>query len=339
LCRGGILVAPVNWVLKAALQKAISALPNAESANYLFQRRVTRSLPIGDAGVGRKFGRALRHFRVFGDHGPARPPAEAVFYEFGAGWDLAVPLSYAALGVGRQVLVDVRPNLRLELVNATLASLARQRETLAEAAGLHLRDLGPPDVATVDELEERFGIAYLAPRDARATGLPGASVHFVSSTNTLEHVPERDIPSILRECARLLRPDGVMSFRIDMQDHASYSDPRVSPYHFLRFSDRAWRLLASALAYQNRLRLPDYRRLFREAGLETLAETVTRPTPEHLAALARVELAPRFRAYARDELAARALEVVVRPRSPDRGEQVADLGDGRAAGVRPRARP
>jgi SAM-dependent methyltransferase len=329
----------VNWLLKAALQKAISALPNPEAANYVFQRRVTRSLPIGDAGVRRKFGRALRHFRVFDEHGPVRAPAEAVFYEFGAGWDLAVPLAYAALGGGRQVLVDIRPNVRLELVNATLASLARQREALAAEADMELRDLGPPDLRGLDELEERFGIAYLAPRDARATGLPAASVDFVSSTNTLEHVPARDIAPILRECARLLRPDGVMSFRIDMQDHASYSDPRVSVYHFLRFSDRAWRLLTSDLGYQNRLRLPDYRRLFREAGLETLVESVAEPAREHLAALARVELAPRFRGYAREELAARALEVVVRPHLPDRAEELTDVGDGSAARVRPSARP
>jgi SAM-dependent methyltransferase len=329
----------VNWLVKAVLQKGISALPNAEAANYVFQRRVTRSLPIGDGGVRRKFGRALEHVRVFAEHGAGRPPAESVFYEFGAGWDLAVPLAYAALGVGRQVLVDIRENLRVELVNATLASLARQRDALAAEAGSALRDLGPANVASAADLEERFGIAYLAPRDARATGLRAASVDFVSSTNTLEHVPERDVVPILRECARLLRDDRVMSFRIDMQDHASYSDPRVSAYHFLRFSDRAWRLLTSDLGYQNRLRLPDYRRLFRDAGLETLAERVTEPTAEHLAELARVPLAPRFRGYARGELAARAIAVVVRPRLPDRVEEVADLGGGGAARVRPRAGP
>ncbi len=48
-------------------------------------------------------------------------------------------------------------------------------------------------------------------------------------------------------------------------------------------------------------------------------EHVTRPGPEHLVALAQVELAPRFRSYAPDDLAARALEVVL-TRSPDPAE-------------------
>ena len=54
--------------------------------------------------------------------------------------------------------------------------------------------------------------------------LPAASVDFVSSTNTLEHIPATDIGPILAECRRLLRPDGVVSCRIDMRDHYSYFD-------------------------------------------------------------------------------------------------------------------
>ena len=327
----------MNWLIKAAAQKAIGALPASESANYLFQRRVTRRLPIGDPGVARKFERALAHFRVFRER-VARPSGEAVFYEFGAGWDLAVPLSYAVLGVGRQTLVDIRPNLRLELVNATIASLGRQRAQLEEEAGLELRDPGAPDVASVGDLERRFGITYLAPRDARSTGLPAGTVDFVSSTNTLEHVPPEDIAPILSECARLLAPGGSMSFRIDMQDHASYADRRVSAYHFLRFSDRTWRLLTSDVSYQNRLRLPNYRRLFAEAGLEIVAEAIARPTAEHLAALDAVELAPRFRSYSREDLAARTLEVVLTPaRLPDAAQELEDLARARGTGVRPRA--
>jgi SAM-dependent methyltransferase len=327
----------VDWVVKAVLQKAMSVLPASERANYVFQRHVTRTLPIGDGGVERKFLRARDHVRAYREHGPDRPLAGAVFYEFGAGWDLAVPLAHAALGVGRQVLVDVRPNVRLELVNSTLASLARLRGRLEEESGEELRELGHGDVRDVAELETRFGIAYLAPRDARDTGLPAESVDLVSSTNTLEHVPEADIGPILAESARLLRPDGVLSFRIDMQDHSSYADPGVSPYNFLRFSERAWRLATSKLSYQNRLRLPDYRRIFDETGLEVVTEQVTRPTEAELAALDALELAPRFRRYTRDDLAARALEVILRPRLPDRAEKLEDLRSRSATRVRPRA--
>ena len=99
----------MRWVAKAALQRGLGLMPQGERVNYLFQRHVARSLPGGEPVVRRKLARARQHLEAFG-----RPGEDAVFYEFGAGWDLAIPLSYAALGVRRQVLVDIRPSARVE---------------------------------------------------------------------------------------------------------------------------------------------------------------------------------------------------------------------------------
>src|ERR671935_2861575 len=264
----------MRWVVKAALQRALGLLPQGERLNYLFQRHVSRSLPGGEPVVRRKLARARQHLDAFG-----RPADEATFYEFGAGWDLAIPLSYAALGVGRQVLVDIRPSARAELVNDSLAAFERLWDELEGEAGRELRQLGGA-VHTVAELEERLGIAYLAPRDARATGLAGESVDFASSTDVCEHVPPDDLAAIFRECRRLLRPGGAFSCRIDLQDHYSYFDRSLSPYNFLRFSDRAWRLVNSPLHYQNRLRAPDYLRLISETGFELVNEQPSRPSDE-----------------------------------------------------------
>jgi SAM-dependent methyltransferase len=297
----------VRWLAKAALQKGVSALPAAESVNYLFQRHVSRSLPASEAGFRRKLDRAAGHLGAYAEHGPPRPLADGVCYEFGAGWDLTVPLAYWALGVERQLLVDIHANLRFDLVNGTLVRLERSDDERL------VRRPGAADVASAAELEERFGISYVAPRDARATGFDAASVDFVSSTNTLEHIPAYDLCPILAECRRLLRPDGVLSSRIDLRDHYSYFDPSLSPYNFLRYSDRAWRLFNSRLLYQNRLRRPDYLRAFADAGLEVVEEVASRADEPALASLRELELAPRFRGYPPDELAVTALVVVARP--------------------------
>ncbi len=303
----------MRWLAKAALQKGLSALPAADSVYYVFQRRVSHSLPASEAAFRRKFGRALGHLAAYAVHGPGRAVGESVFYEFGAGWDLAIQLSYWSLGVDRQILVDIRPNLRYELVNVSIERLTRLRGDLEQETGSSLREPGPPSVGSAAELEDRFGIAYLAPCDARATGLDGGSVDFISSTNTLEHIPEDDLVPILAECRRLLRPDGVLSSRIDLRDHFCDVDARLSPYNFLRYSDRTWRLVNSKLGYQNRLRRPDYVRAFADAELSIVAENVTRPD-EGLAALRALDLDPRFRAYPLEELAVQALVVVARAR-------------------------
>src|SRR5213080_547789 len=148
----------MRWVAKAALQRGLGLLPQGERLNYLFQRHVARSLPGGEPAVQRKLARARQHLEAFG-----RPVENAVFYEFGAGWDLAIPLSYAALGVRRQVLVDIRPSARVELVDDSLAAFERLWDELESEAGRELRRLGGP-IGSAGELAERFGITYLAPR-------------------------------------------------------------------------------------------------------------------------------------------------------------------------------
>jgi methyltransferase family protein len=302
----------MRWLAKAAVQRALGLLPQGEKLNYLFQRRVLHSLPAGESVFRRKFSRALQHVRAYEEHGPDTPLGESLFYEFGAGWDLAIPLSYAALGVGRQVLVDIRPSVRVELVNDSLAAFERLWGELETEAGRDLRPLGAP-VVRVQELVERLGIRYLAPCDARATGLPAGEVDFASSTDTCEHIPEPELSEIFRECHRLLRrPGGAFSCRIDLQDHYSYFDASLSPYNFLRFSDRTWRLVNSPLHHQNRLRSKDYLRLVREAGFEVVAERPSGPSDEGLAELQSLSLAPRFRDYAPDELGVTILSFVAR---------------------------
>lgn len=322
----------MRWLAKAALQHGIGALPHAESAHYVFQRRVSRTLPAGEGVFRRKFGRALAHVRAYEEHGPRRELGDAALYEFGTGWDLAIPLSYWALGVDRQTLVDIRPNLRPELVNLTLDRLQRLHGELEEASGRSLRSPGEGRVVSAADLGA-FGITYLAPCDARATGLDAASVDLVTSTNTLEHIPAADLVAILAECRRLLRPDGLVSSRIDLRDHYAYGDSALTPYNFLRYSDRAWRLLDGGLSRQNRLRRPDYLQAFATAGLSVVNERTE--TPEGgLEQLKALDLAPRFRAYTLEDLAVTRLFLVARPApaaSPDAAEELGDLvGRGRA---------
>ena len=94
-----------------------------------------------------------------------------------------------------------------------------------------------------------------------------------------------------------------MSSRIDLRDHYSYFDRGLSPYNFLRYSDRAWRVYNSRLLYQNRLRRPDYLRAFADAGFEVVEETPSSGEPADRESLGSLELAPRFREYPLDELA------------------------------------
>ena len=183
--------------------------------------------------------------------------------EFGAGKTLAQNLYLSDL-VERQVVVDLNPMMELGMVNTAIAQL--------KALGAPLD--GRP-VASAAELEEIYGIRYLAPFDMRDTGFEDASFDICVSTNTLEHVPRDDIAAIFRELRRILRPEGRVSAMIDYSDHYAHSDRSLSRLHYLTLPETEWRRHNHPNHYQNRLRHVHYAEIFSETGFEAEAEEPT----------------------------------------------------------------
>jgi SAM-dependent methyltransferase len=304
----------MKWLAKAAVQGAISVMPRSHEINYVFQRKVTKRLPRGPEDFDFHAATAAQHVHSLRRHRPGADLGQLRLYEFGSGWDLIGAIALWALGADDQVLVDIRPNMRIELVNHTLEQFAARHEALEQRLGEPWRRVDGRPIADAGELERRFGIRYLAPLDARDTGFDAGSVDFVTSTFTLEHIPAGDLADILAETRRLLTPDGLMSSLIDLQDHYSYIDGTVSAYNFLRYSDRTWALLNPQLQWQSRQRYPEYLELFRSAGLEIVAEEHLSPSEEDLRELAAMPIHPRFRAVDRSlhDLGVRSLDVVAR---------------------------
>lgn len=301
----------MKWLAKSAAQRAFALMPRTEELNYLAQTRITRGLPRNDERFVRKIGEGARHVRVLRDFFSADSFDTLELYEFGTGWDMTIPLLFYSIGVDRQTTTDVRALIRPELVTHTLRQFAKKRNEVERIVAGSTRSFDTSPVGDRNDLVSRFGITYLAPVDTTTTGLPRASFEFICSTETLEHVPESQIGPLLRECRRLLKPAGVMSHDVDMEDHYSYMDRRISGYNFLRFSDRAWRLLNSPLEHQNRLRLPDYKRMIVEAGFRILESDVRWGTPDDLRSIDELGIAPRFRDYSPEELAAKSAHFVL----------------------------
>lgn len=289
----------MRWKAKAALQTVFSRIPGGEALNYLCQRRILHNLPVSDDIFRATAHYARRHLENLAKHGSV-PVDEATFYEFGAGKDLIVPLTYYCLGVPEQVIVDIRDLVREELVVDALRRLS---------AGVVPDLVRSPEAALgVRGREQRLsalGVSYRAPCDARATGLDDASVDYITSTSTLEHIPEADIRLILQESRRVLRPEGRMSMLIDYQDHYSYADSSISAYNFLRFDEREWSRWNPSLQYQNRLRHSEYLAMFEAEGFHIVDSQPVTGSPEDLQTIAVLPLAPRFRDRDAQDLATR----------------------------------
>jgi|SRR5579863_1891655 len=303
----------MNWIVKASLQKSLSYLPLGDRVNYVLQRKLTKGLPVGDEKFYEKVLLAGGQFSSFLEHCQSGDISTAAFYEFGAGWDLIGPLTYYALGAEHQTLADIRPNMRFELINDTLQRFSLHKSNLEQMAEKSFRAIDASPVNSIAELQSRFGIRYLAPLDARNTKLPAQSYEFISSTSTLEHIPESDVLRILIECYRLLKPGGIISSIIDMQDHYSYFDANISCYNFLKFSDALWKVVNSPLQFQNRLRCSDYLKLFEQAGLGIIVQDIINPTFAELKVLQQLSLSPRFQEqYSLEDLGVKVAKIVTR---------------------------
>jgi hypothetical protein len=299
----------MNWRLKAFLQQFFSHIPFGEKLNYFLQLHCTRSLPSPASAYPAIASHAKQHYSAWSQYSNV-PVGQAVFYEFGAGWDLMIPLTYYCLGIRQQILVDVRKLVRPFLVNTTIRTLQQIRDEL------ELPHVPPHEIGCardfVDSLRATYGITYRAPCDAANTGLPSESVDCITTTNTLEHISAHNLPTILRECHRILRRGGVMSHRIDYADHYSYADRSITAQNFLRYSNRSWWLFNASLHYQNRLRHSDYLSMFRNAGFQIVREAPAEVPPNDLNEVSRMPLARRFQDYAPNDLAIAHAWVVLR---------------------------
>ena len=285
----------IDWRKKAAAFRIFETIPGGHQIYYLTQRYVTRTIPRNLRDHGEWLFEHARVFRrYYGDDlGKAR------LFEFGAGWDLYNTFVQWCYGVNHQVVVDIRRWVRVEQINHVIR---------------HLKENPPPGSVRVPEITVRdpleaplrtlYGIHYMAPADARRTGLDDGAIDLVCTTSVLEHIPPGPLRDIVRECHRICHERSVSSHVIDYTDHYAHSDASINIYNFLRFSDREWERFNPDIHYQNRLRHVDYGNLFRTEGFVTLGEKAV--TSENSAQLlAEIPLSGRFRSMTSEELMTR----------------------------------
>ncbi|MEM7659564.1 MAG: class I SAM-dependent methyltransferase [Bacteroidota bacterium] len=263
----------MRWWIKALAQKVLSALPRHQRLNFAWQRSRWGSLHLSDFFLEDRLAHAQRHLHAW-QHATS-PELPARVLELGTGWYPVVPLALRMAGVPTVWTVDARPHLRPPLIrelaemlltwerNGKLAQLL----SLKESPKQWLTELlaGPLNQSHLAQM----GIHYLV---CKLEDLPSEVGPFpmMVSNNTLEHIPADLLPGMFRNMQRILPDDGLMSHYTDHADHFSYTDARISPYHFLRFSPAQWKGINSRLSFQNRLRVNQLEEIFTKEGWEVL---------------------------------------------------------------------
>lgn len=136
--------------------------------------------------------------------------------------------------------------------------------------------------------------------------VPDASVDFVLSQATLEHVPRHEFHATMTEFYRLMKAGAIASHQVDFKDHLGGS------LHNLRFADEVWEqpwFARRSGFYTNRLRLSQVINALLAAGFTT--EVAEHRTWNDIP-LPRAHLASQFRALSDEDLQTSGATLVAR---------------------------
>jgi len=306
-----------HWLIKSSLHRVISWLPASHFWNGLLQH-LSRSLDLPKEQFEMRLDYCRRHLEAFLETRPAISGHWRVV-ELGTGWFPTVPVGLYLCGAAEIWTFDIAPFLRPAQVKLMLDRFAESEQS--GELQKRLPRLRPERLAKLREFsanwDQRSPAALLEKmnihchvRDAQQTALPSGSIDLFVSTAVLEYIPREVLKSILLEFKRLGSARALQSHYINLRDHYSYFDPSITAFNHLKFTPSQWKYLNSPLAWQNRMRISDYRALFAETGNQITSEDNTKGDP---ADLRKVPLAPEFQHYSAEDLLVLFSWIVAKP--------------------------
>jgi hypothetical protein len=307
-----------HWFLKASLQHIIGCLPKSYWWNALFQKYATNGYyPSRETFVG-KLKCCRQHLDHYLSFSP-KPQRDFTALELGTGPWPVVPLGLYLCGASEIWSYDLVPVLNRDTLGRILELFCEQRRT-----GLLESILPEAKAERISALEESIKrIDYESPvqilknlhihfrlGDSRNSMLPAQSIDLIFSTVVLEHISLALLVDLFEEFKRVASTGAVMSHLIGLADQYASFDGSITPYNFMKYSDRQWRIFNNPVIPQSRLRLPDYRELYERTGWAIVKEENTLGSLEDLKS---IQLAQIFQKYSTEDLLVLFSWLAVRP--------------------------
>lgn len=219
--------------------------------------------------------------------------------EIGSGWMPTMPYLFKLEGKCHQVFTyDINEHYDNKYI---------------DALNNHFDDSGSPvAIANSGKYHLPSFIKYHPKTDVSEAALP-KSADLVFSRFVLEHVTPETITKIHRHLNKL--NDGTLVLHlISPSDHRAYTDKSVSYYDFLQYSQKEWNRVQTKFDYHNRLRLPQYIRLFVDAGFEILDihYDVPEKDSEKYKAFKKLRIHSDYASYSEEELLAGSINILLR---------------------------
>lgn len=149
-----------------------------------------------------------------------------------------------------------------------------------------------------DEVYKLLNFRYLIVDNGSLSPLADSSLDLVFSSDVLEHVSAKAVPTLCADLMRVLKPGGYAAHQIVFVDHLTIYDESAHEKHYLSMSDLQWKLFGdNGVQYINRLQPTEFEKYFKDAGFATEGESVCQKCDISL-----ITVADRFKGYSDEDL-------------------------------------
>ena len=186
--------------------------------------------------------------------------SNSILVEVGAGSSLFQNI-YLSQFIKNQILIDKYKLIDFELVNYSIDYLIKKGNKIKNEK----------KVKEISDLF-KYGIKYYAPLNFSEFEENNESIDIFTSTNTLEHIPKKEIIIMFKKIYNLLKTNGLVSIKIDYADHYSFTDKKITKLNYLYYSEKNWKKYNHASHFQNRLRHYEYLKIFTNISFKIIEE-------------------------------------------------------------------
>lgn len=294
----------MHWLFKVAAFKALSAIPQGDVGYRWLKERVTGSTRINEEGIAQKLVTGMEYLELAGDALATRKWDDFTHIDIGAGWVPTIPLLFYGTGFDRQLLCDIRPNIRRDTLATIVRTFTRALEGNPTAAAACRRL--PPEAAREDGVQRylgRMGMDYCVPYSLQdLSRVRGPKV--ITSTYVLTYLTPQHLSRMVNTIAAGLDDGGVFMGQVHFYDDYSMFDHSLPRFNRWRYSQFTWnRLINSRMMWINSLTASDYLDMFKNAGLQLIELRLQPPSDSDLRELDRITVHSRFRHVPIAELA------------------------------------
>lgn len=227
----------------------------------------------------------------------AKPCTGFVVLELGPGDAIASAILTPAFGGSASYQVDVGTYATRDL------TVYRKLALACEQRGHNAPSL--EGARTLEDLQDVCNANYMTEGLKSLKDIPESSVDFIYSQSCIEHIRLAELPETMVELRRILRPGGVASHWVDLQDHLG------GRLNNLRVKRSLWEAdwFAGSGFYTNRVRYSQLCQMARDAGFE-----VTTSAPQRWEALPtrKQRMAEEYRCLPDNELNIKGFNLICR---------------------------